>query len=99
MTQPSMRCPTCGTPLDVVQVAQLLTDRQKAIEAAIPVVAARTGRKTARTKDIAAEVGWSQRTVQMECHALVHLGRLDTPNGAKSGYAIKKPKLAIVRAA
>lgn len=85
---PYTNCPVCSTRLYLVQTTVHITRRQRAILDAIPHVCRETQRTTARTVDIAAHVGWSERTVLYELQYLEQAGEVVRPNGKRSGWAI-----------
>lgn len=85
---PHIKCPVCATRLYLAQTAVNLTRRQQAILEAIPHVCRETQRSTARTVDVAAHVGWSERTVLYELQYLEQAGEVIRPDGKRSGWAI-----------
>ena len=95
MLNSRLRCPVCGNKLDVIQVEEILTARQRNIRDAIEIVCRDTQRETARSMDIAVRIGVSQRTVQNELRVLKRMRIVWTPNGLKSGYALKKEQVAL----
>lgn len=89
-----LRCPACGTRLDIADVMEL-TDRQKLIRDAVEEIKRHTG-KPARTEAIAERVGWAPTTIRPDLMHLEHSEILCRPNGKKSGWALKKERVALV---
>lgn len=84
---PQIKCPTCGDRFYTATSKVRLTQRQRLIYDAIPVVARRTRGESATSIDLAAEVGWSQSTVWRELNYLEQIGEVYRPSGRNSGWA------------
>lgn len=92
----TMRCPNCGTKLDIQELA--LTDRQRSIRDAVEAIERDTG-KPASTKAIADRVGYSPSTIKPDLQTMKAKEIVCLPNGRCSGWSLKKHHLRLIRAA
>lgn len=91
-----LRCPACGTKLDIADAMEL-TARQQLIRDAIERINRDTGR-LARTVTIAEAVGYAPTTIKPDLAHLEHMGIVCRPNGRKSGWALMKERVTLVLA-
>lgn len=89
-----LRCPACGTKLDIADAMEL-TPRQQLIRDAIEQIKRDTG-KLAKTVTIAEIVGYAPTTIKPDLAHLEHSGIVCRPNGVKSGWALKKERVTLV---
>lgn len=90
-----MRCPVCGTKLDLVELS--LTARQRQIRDVVEHLGHTQGGPVP-TKAIAVQVGYAPTTIRPELSTLEKMGILCRPNGPKSGWALRKEQIALARA-
>jgi len=85
---PNVRCPYCRRRYFISENKIVLTERQLAILNVIPDLCLNSRNGHASSTAIAAAVGWSTRTIQLELSHLEHIGEVARPGGPYAGWVI-----------
>lgn len=91
-----IRCPNCGEKLDIAEI--IITERQRKIRDAIAHIRRESG-KWPYAREVGAIVGYTDRAMRYELARMEHLGIVCRPSGPRSGWALRREHLTVIRAA
>lgn len=91
-----IRCPECGAKLDLAEMG--LSERQRQIRDVIERLKRQSG-KWPPAWQIGVEMKYSDRMMRYELKHMEHLGVVFRPNGPRSGWAVRRGYLTVIRAA
>jgi hypothetical protein len=90
-----IRCPECGAKLDLAEI--ILTERQQSVRNAIERIRRETGRWP-YAREIGAIIGYTDRAMRYELARMESLGVVCRPSGPRSGWALRREHLTVIRA-
>lgn len=91
-----IRCPVCGSKLDLAEMG--LSDRQRKIRDSIEQLRRETSRWP-HAKEIGVSIGYSERAIRYELSHMERIGVVCRPSGPRSGWALRKEHLTVIKAA